>query len=226
MNYLTELAHKYNTDRGLLYNDSPRKGHGYTEVYGNLFDRVRYDIKKVLELGVHKGQGLMMWNDYFPNAEIYGIEKNEANNLHKAPEGPIYTKEDKRIHVMVGELPREEVLTRFINEHGSNFDLIIDDAEHVSDHQQICMGFLFPHLAPGGAYVVEDLHAPYLGAHYIGSVDTIRMAKEYGNSKKIVSQYMTSEQINYIESTIEDQAYYESFPGEAGGQAWIVTKKL
>ena len=226
MQYLTELAHKYNTDRGLLYNGSTRKGHGYTEIYGELFKDVRNEVKKVLEIGVHKGQGLMMWNDFFPNAEIRGIEQFEANNLWKAPEGPVYTENDKRIKVMVGECQKEEVLTRFIQEHGTNFDIIIDDAAHVSDHQQICMGFLFPHLAPGGAYIIEDMHAPYHGPNFIGSVDTIRMAREYGATNKIISQYMTPEQAKYIETNIEDQAYYESFPGETDGTAWIVTKKL
>ena len=37
------------------------------------------------------------------------------------------------------------------------FDVIIDDGSHRPDHQQIALGFLFPHLRSGGLYFIEDL---------------------------------------------------------------------
>ena len=87
MHYLTELAHKHGTDRGLIYKNRP--GNGYTEIYGPILDEDIEGTKKVLELGAHKGQGLLMWQEYFPNAEIYGIEVLGPNNLWKSPKGPI-----------------------------------------------------------------------------------------------------------------------------------------
>jgi RimJ/RimL family protein N-acetyltransferase len=44
-----------------------------------------------------------------------------------------------------------------LSSHGP-FDIVIDDASHVSTHQQIALASLFPHVTPGGFYIIEDLH--------------------------------------------------------------------
>ena len=41
---------------------------------------------------------------------------------------------------------------------GDKYDIIIDDASHISDGIQISLAFLFPYLKNGGVYIVEDLH--------------------------------------------------------------------
>jgi hypothetical protein len=38
------------------------------------------------------------------------------------------------------------------------FDIIIDDASHASYHQQLAFKTLWKQLAPGGLYIIEDLH--------------------------------------------------------------------
>ena len=41
---------------------------------------------------------------------------------------------------------------------GGEFDVIIDDGSHRPMHQQISLVSLYPHLKPGGQYIIEDLH--------------------------------------------------------------------
>jgi hypothetical protein len=43
------------------------------------------------------------------------------------------------------------------------FDVVIDDASHASFHQQLTFKTLFPRVARGGLYIIEDLHwqSPY-----------------------------------------------------------------
>lgn len=51
-------------------------------------------------------------------------------------------------------------LDRVVAESGGTpFDLIIDDASHVNEHQRFSLLHLFPHMAPGGVYVIEDTHS-------------------------------------------------------------------
>ena len=45
-------------------------------------------------------------------------------------------------------------------EHGP-FDIVIDDGSHVNRHVHHSFRTLWPHLAPGGLYVVEDLQTSY-----------------------------------------------------------------
>jgi len=49
-------------------------------------------------------------------------------------------------------------LAHLVAQAGGAFDIIIDDGSHASHHQQIALAHLFPHLAPGGLYCIEDLH--------------------------------------------------------------------
>ena len=221
MQYLTELAHKHGTDRGLEYRHR-HSGNGYTEIYGPIMGSIREDVRRVLEIGVHKGQGMLMWQEYFPNADIYGIEVFEPNNLWKAPEGPSYTEADTRIHVMVGHAGKQEDLDKLIDNFGGDFDIIIDDGGHLSDQQQFSMGYLFPFLKSGGIYIIEDLKAPNHGPDYMGSEDTCRMISEYHNDKKIISSYMSEEQSKYIEENIDSDDYQDT---QGNGRLWIVKKK-
>jgi predicted O-methyltransferase YrrM len=58
----------------------------------------------------------------------------------------------------VGRL-REIVATEF---RGEPLDLVIDDASHFHRHTKASFNVLFPHLRPGGLYVIED----WSWAHY------------------------------------------------------------
>jgi hypothetical protein len=47
-------------------------------------------------------------------------------------------------------------------------DIIIDDGSHVASHQKISFETLFPLLAPGGIYVIEDMHTAYWRGEWEG----------------------------------------------------------
>ena len=66
MKTLTEIAKKYNTDKGSY--------HTFTDFYAEHFDNIRNDVLSLLEIGILRGASLKMWHDYFINAEIYGID--------------------------------------------------------------------------------------------------------------------------------------------------------
>ncbi len=48
--------------------------HNFTAIYERfLFDK-RDSVKKVLEIGVFRGSSVQMWERYFPNAKILGLD--------------------------------------------------------------------------------------------------------------------------------------------------------
>ncbi len=89
---------------------------------------------------------IQMWLEYFPRAQIFGFDVSDFSHMKSA-----------RFHFERGNSAVEEDLQRLARA-APYFDIIIDDASHASYHQQLAFRVLFPHLAPGGLYIIEDLH--------------------------------------------------------------------
>ena len=151
---LEELTIKYDVDALEL---------GYTSHYAKLLDSVRYDIKKVLEIGVETGRSHRMWLEYFPNATIYGMDvfdetdrSGYVKEFYRLQKGNPYL--DRSI-MFEGNQSNVDDLQRFLSEHGSNFDMIIDDGGHTMKQMQISLNYLWNSVKSGGLYVIEDLHS-------------------------------------------------------------------
>src|ERR1051325_11492314 len=64
---LAWLAAVYGTDKGATM-------HRYVDLYEKYLAPRRRTATAVLEIGVHQGASLRMWRDYFPHAEIVGLD--------------------------------------------------------------------------------------------------------------------------------------------------------
>jgi predicted O-methyltransferase YrrM len=143
---LKELGDKYRTDKGDAAHTFA--GMSYLDVYASYLDAIRDTVRSVLEIGVLGGASLRMWWEYFPKAEIFGLDINPAAAF----------KED-RITVHIGSQADPDVLAA-INP-GGTFDLIVDDGSHLVDDQLVTFHELWPRVAPGGLYVMEDMRCSY-----------------------------------------------------------------
>lgn len=147
MKLLTQIANSYGTDKGT----TKYPCHGFSDVYDDFLNYKRFDIKKVLEIGIDDGFSLRMWRDFFPNATIYGMDV-QARQLFS----------EHRIVTRLGNQAIDNDLNNLIKDVGGDFDLIIDDGGHVPTHQQITLGYLFKFLKNKGIYIVEDLHTSFM----------------------------------------------------------------
>lgn len=126
------------------YGSDKNTAHSYGDLYDQLFNRERFAVKNVLEIGVHAGASLRAFADYFENAAIYGIDI--ALN---------YTPQHPRIHVCAGDASNvEDIAANFT---GKQFDIIIDDGSHVYEQQRQTFAILRAYLRPGGYYIIEDI---------------------------------------------------------------------
>jgi hypothetical protein len=139
---LDKIAQKYNTDKSSLW-------HNYTEKYDRYFAPLRDKKIKILEIGIQNGYSLKTWEEYFPNAQIFGIDIVDCKHMDTA-----------RIKTLLGSQNNIAFLKN-INDTYGPFDIIIDDGSHNSADMTVSMNFLFPLLKSGGIYVVEDLHSVY-----------------------------------------------------------------
>src|SRR5687767_6114010 len=139
---LLELMRKHQTDKAKHRFDIP---------YGFFFDdERRHQVRSVLELGVKRGASLRVWEEYFPQAKIFGVELDPTFARCASP----------RSQIFIGNQTDPTVLSRVAAAADFSFDLIIDDGSHMSDDQVGSLMFLWQFLKPPhGVYAIEDLHA-------------------------------------------------------------------
>lgn len=138
MTRLCELALKYDTDKN-------PKGHCYTPFYSTLF--YGKSVYKVLEIGIGpEAPSLKMWEEYFPYADIFGIDEDSTKLINEG-----------RIKSFFGDQNNKESIQSLTVILGNSFDLIVDDASHILEHQLMSAEVLLPLLAIGGFYVIEDV---------------------------------------------------------------------
>ena len=148
---LTRLAAKYKSDKGVTIFPF----HGYTLHYDRLFRRLRHQPLTILEIGLARRDdrdilsaacpSLSIWLDYFPQATVCGFDIDDFSGVSLP-----------RTQIFRGDQGSPEDLLRVVQEHPV-LDIVIDDGSHASYHQQVSLRTLFPHLATGGMYIIEDL---------------------------------------------------------------------
>ena len=131
---LEELGDKYQPSKRL---------HNYLPAYATHLENQRDGVKSILEIGVETDRSIKMWEEYFPNAQIYGVDINPANKSF----------ETGRIKIFIGDQGDKG----FLNTLPRSFDVIIDDGSHLPHHIISTFQYLFRRLSSGGYYIIEDL---------------------------------------------------------------------
>jgi hypothetical protein len=160
---LTEIANEFGTDKGTAGPTDSWPVHNYTDIYAAYLQHLRLEKINLLEIGLgvvgenHNvkiaqgrntgGASIKMWQEYFPAANIHGIDINPCSYLDNA-----------RTKTWVTDQGSPAALAQFLDACGVEaFDIIIDDGSHLAKHQQVSFGTLFPRLKSGGYYFIEDL---------------------------------------------------------------------
>jgi len=118
--------------------------HNYLEIMDFHFSPLREKARKVLEIGVQTDRSVKMWEEYFPNAEIYGLDiEPECKEVEKG-----------RVKIIIGDQSSINALSKIPD----NLDIIIDDGSHVESHVITSLNYLYKSkLRIGGIYAIEDM---------------------------------------------------------------------
>lgn len=120
----------------------------YLDVYHRHFERFRGTDVRILEIGIYSGGSLELWRDYFgAGCHVYGVDIQEECLRYQS----------ESVSVFIGDQSDREFWGRFRAE-APRLDIVVDDGGHRPDQQATSLEELLPHLAPGGVYVVEDVH--------------------------------------------------------------------
>lgn len=140
---LHEIATSCGTDKGPL-------GHNYTPYYDMFFAPLRDKYINLLEIGVWEGASLKMWEEYFPNGGITGLDIHEKSQY-----------DTQRIVTIQKDQSKKEALFSIQDYVSELISIIIDDGSHNAEDQILSFETLFPVLRPGGMYCVEDTLCSY-----------------------------------------------------------------
>jgi hypothetical protein len=139
-----------------IYGSDKWNFHWYAQHYEQCLASIRRKRLNLLEIGIGGyadpkagGSSLRMWRAYLPHAHVYGID--------------IYDKtahNERRITTFAGSQIDTGFLDSVVEKIG-RIDLIVDDGSHINAHVIATFRHLFPHLADGGLYIVEDIETSY-----------------------------------------------------------------
>jgi hypothetical protein len=124
-----------------------KRNHNYLRYYGERFERLRHSARRLLEIGVETPRSLELWEDYFPNAQIFGMDIDPS--CSRVDGG--------RKKVFIGDQQDPAFLARVVAETGGEFDVIVDDGLHSEKSILTSFAHLFPAVRQGGLYAVEDI---------------------------------------------------------------------
>jgi len=142
------LCREHGTDKG--------DGHRYDEAYARFLEPYRTQPGvRVLEIGAGTGAGLRVFRDYFSDPVLFAIEI-DPEKAEKLPLG---------INTFCGDQGDVAFLDEVIKTCGDQFDVMIDDGSHRCWDQLTSFAALWPHVKPGGLYVIEDLETSLMPKH-------------------------------------------------------------
>jgi len=109
------------------------------------------------EIGFYHGSSLRMWKSLYPHARVNILD------IHPPDFSNIFDVNLSNINVIQGDAALPYYLTQLGNlslEYGG-YDIIVDDASHLPQHQYLAFKTLFSFLKPGGIYIIEDIEKSY-----------------------------------------------------------------
>lgn len=158
---LCMMGQKYNIDKSSQReNPGPNDSnhcHPYSLLYHSLFKNNRNDNLNFCEIGIAEGRSLLLWEEYFPKAQIYGFERwpkwlaNWTSNYA----------DKKRVHVdYMNVLSNDEIINP-MQKTGVKFDCIIDDSTHNFLDMIRIIKLSMNFLNDGGMIIIEDIQKAF-----------------------------------------------------------------
>lgn len=141
---LDDLAIRTGTDKSSAH-------HNYAVIYEQYFKHLQHESILFIECGIggyeypeRGGEGLRMWREWFTKARIIGID----------------------IHKKDFAIPGVEIIqcsqdNEYMSEICEGANVFIDDGGHTSPLVTKTFGLVWPVLAAGGIYVIEDIETSY-----------------------------------------------------------------
>ena len=128
--------------------------HSYLPLYQQLLIGKKETAKNVLEIGILHGGSIKLWNDFFTNANIYGLD---IMNNHYVWEG-IKNKEKILLHTSVDAYDEDFFITNFLNKN-IKIDFMLDDGPHTIESMIQFIKLYSQIMTEDGILIIEDVQS-------------------------------------------------------------------
>lgn len=172
MKSLQEIYEKYSDWTG----GDKGTNHSYIDVYEK--EMLKTKNISLLEIGVQFGHSIKMWQEYFENSWVGGID---ITLQYLAFEG--------LDNVYLCDGTDKDKISKILK--NKKFDYIIDDASHTLEDQIKSFDIFYPRLKKGGKFFIED----------IASDNNLRKIKSHLSSQNI--EYKIYD-LRYIKNRFDD----------------------
>lgn len=172
------------TTIGLHYSTDKAVDHKFTPFYHEKLQHLRDKNINLLEIGIFYAQSLKTWKDYFPFADIFGVDIVDCSRFA-----------EDRIFIEQGDQTDNDKLQSMFS--SKQFDIIIDDGGHTMYQQQYTFINIFNRLKSGGVFIIEDLHTSLVEPDY--STTTLKMVEDLvDGSCKFTTPHINHESLKLI----------------------------
>jgi SAM-dependent methyltransferase len=160
---------------------------------------------RMLELGIWRGESLLMWQEYFKNAHITGIDIEPVPELNQ-PQIRCFQGDQSDLNFLM-DVAAEKTWP-------GGFHFIIDDASHLGWHTKRSFWYLFDNwLLPGGLYAIEDW-----GVGYWWNWPDGRQLEEKLDDKVIFPSHQCGV-VGFIKQLVDEQGRGDVCRGSTGKYA-------
>jgi hypothetical protein len=142
---LEEIVDNSRTDKNTV--------HSYLPLYQQLLISKKETAKNVLEVGICNGGSIKLWSDFFTNANVYGLDIMNINNVW---EGII--KEKIILHTSCDAYNNDFFITYFLNKN-IKFDFMLDDGPHTLESMKEFIQLYSQIMTDDGILIIEDVQS-------------------------------------------------------------------
>ena len=143
---LAELVNNLRTDKNTL--------HSYLSLYQSLLINKKDTAKNVLEIGINNGGSIKLWNDFFINANVHGIDIQSIDDIWEDIKNKdriiLYTSNDAYNNAFFN--------THFLNKN-IKYDFMLDDGPHTLESMQQFIKLYSQIMTDDGILIVEDVQS-------------------------------------------------------------------
>jgi predicted O-methyltransferase YrrM len=188
MNFVEFLKETpYYTSKVFQYGEGTPPAHSYAPGYYIDAFADRHAPINILEIGIYNGESLRIWDDWFVNGNIYGLDI-DCTSLDRARDRNL----SNRVQVFCGDAYSQEIVDTF---QDNFFDFVIEDGSHIPQQQRDAVNLWLPKIKSGGKLIVEDVAELHNAELLVNSIDSNKVSSSKIFDLRHISNYYWNDDI-------------------------------